>query len=64
MKKLTYEYLYNKYILENKTMQEIANENGMNIKTISKKLKENNLIKSNKEIYKSKKNLLSNTKIR
>ena len=64
MKKLTYEYLYNKYIIENKTMQEIANENGMNIKTISKKLKENNLIKSTKDIYKSQKNSLSNPTIR
>ena len=64
MKKLTYEYLYNKYILENKTMQEIANENGMNIKTISKKLKGNNLIKSAKDIYKSQKNSLSNPTIR
>ena len=31
---LTYEYLYNNYIIKNKTMQEIADENGMNIKTV------------------------------
>ena len=61
---LTYEYLYNNYIIKNKTMQEIADENGMNIKTVSKKLKDNNLIKSSKEIYKSQKNSLSNPIIR
>ena len=38
--KLTCEYLYNNYIIKNKTMKEIADENGVNIKTISKKLKD------------------------
>lgn len=62
--KLTYEYLYNNYIIKNKTMKEIADENGMNIKTVSKKLKDNNLTKSSKDIYKSQKNSLSNPIIR
>lgn len=61
---LTYEYLYNNYIIKNKTMKEIAEENGVNIKTVSKKLKDNNLIKSSMDIYKSQKNSLSNPIIR
>ena len=62
--KLAYEYLYNNYIIKNKTMKEIADENGVNIKTVSKKLKDNNLTKSSMDIYKSQKNSLSNPIIR
>ena len=62
--KLSYEYLYNNYIIKNKTMKEIADENGVNIKTVSKKLKNNNLTKSSMDIYKSQKNSLSNPIIR